>query len=131
MADNQWMYNGFTRGNRVTSEWISKTDVFLWETFRGPMRMIPHCPCVRCGRRHSKGKDEMTLHLRTYGYMKNFDMPINFAERDRGREEVMRKRIDGYADDGVRDMLDDVIAIETVIASIQRSTRTAGLIPKL
>ena len=102
MADNQWMYNGFTRGNRVTPEWISKTDVFLRETFRGPMRMIPHCPCARCGRRHSKGKDEMTLHLRTYGYMKNFDMPINFAERDRGREEVMRQRIGGYVDDGVR-----------------------------
>ena len=60
----------------------------------------------------------MSEHLRTHGYMPNFDMPpINIAEQDRGREEVMRQRIDGYEDDGVRDMLDDVIVAETANAT--------------
>lgn len=54
----------------------------------------------------------MTLHHRTHGYMEKFHMPINFAERGSGRHEVMRQRIGGYVDDGVRDMLDDVIAGE-------------------
>ena len=60
----------------------------------------------------------MSEHLRTHGYMPNFDMlPINIAEQDRGREEVMRQRIDGYEDDEVRDMLDDVIVAETANAT--------------
>ena len=60
----------------------------------------------------------MSEHLRTHEYMPNFDMPpINIAEQDRGREEVMRPRIDGYEDDGVRDMLDDVIVAETANAT--------------
>jgi hypothetical protein len=53
-----------------------------------------------------------------HGYMPNFEMPlINFAERDRGREEVMQQRIGGYEDDGVRDMLDDVIVAEMAHAT--------------
>jgi hypothetical protein len=39
-------------------------------------------------------------------------MPINFAQRDHGREEVIRQRITGYEDDGVGDMLDDVLAAQ-------------------
>ena len=114
MADNQWMYSGFIRRNRVTSEWIAKTDVYLKEIFRRPMRIIPQCPCARCARCHRRNQTDMSEHLRTHGYMPNFDMPpINIAEQDRGREEVMRQRIDGYEDDGVRDMLDDVIVAET------------------
>ncbi|XP_073365158.1 uncharacterized protein [Aegilops tauschii subsp. strangulata] len=114
MADNQWMYSGFIRRNRVTSEWIAKTDVYLKEIFRRPMRIIPPYPCARCARRHRRNQTDMSEHLRTHGYMPNFDMPpINIAEQDRGREEVMRQRIDGYEDDGVRDMLDDVIVAET------------------
>jgi hypothetical protein len=51
-------------------------------------------------------------------YMPNFEMPpINFAERDRGIEEVMRQCISGYADDGVRHMLDDVFVVETAHAT--------------
>lgn len=118
MADNQWMYSGFIRRNRVTPEWVTKTDVYLKEIFRCPMRIIPRCPCAKCARRHRRNQKDMTEHLRTHGYMPNFDMPpINIAERDRGREEVMRQRIGGYADDGVRDMLDDVIAAETAHAT--------------
>ena len=118
MADNQWMYSGFIRRNRVTSEWIAKTDVYLKEIFRRPMRIIPPCPCARCARRHRRNQTDMSEHLRTHGYMPNFDMPpINIAEQDRGREEVMRQRIDGYEDDGVRDMLDDVIVAETANAT--------------
>jgi hypothetical protein len=40
--------------------------------------------------------------------MPDFTMPINFAERDRERWEVMRQRIDGNADDGIRNLLDDL-----------------------
>ena len=60
----------------------------------------------------SAEKSEMTKHLRTHGFMPNFNMPINFAQRDRGREDVIRQRVAGYEDDGVRDMLDDVFAAQ-------------------
>ena len=75
MADNQWMYSGFNHQNRVTSEWIAKTDVYLKEIFRRPMRIIPPCPCARCARRHRRNQTDMSEHLRTHGYMPNFDMP--------------------------------------------------------
>ena len=70
------------------------------------MRIIPPCPCARCARRHRRNQTDMSEHLRTHEYMPNFDMPpINIADQDHGREEVMRQRIDGYEDDEVRDML--------------------------
>ena len=76
---------------------------------------MPLCECTRL---HRRNQADMSEHLRTHGYMPNFDMPpINIAEQDRGREEVMRQRIDGYEDDGVRDMLDDVIVAETANAT--------------
>ena len=90
MADNQWMYSGFFRRNQVTTEWVEKTDVFLKEIFRSPMRMVPECPCAKCKRCMRRDKSEMTKHLRTHGFMPNFNMPINFAQRDRGREDVIR-----------------------------------------
>jgi hypothetical protein len=50
----------------------------------------------------------MKKHLWKHGYMPDFTMPINLAERDRERWEVMRQRIDGNADDGIRNLLDDL-----------------------
>ena len=131
MADNQWMYSGFIRRNRVTSEWIVKTDVYLKEIFRRPMRIIPPCPCARCARRHRRNQTDMSEHLRTHGYMPNFDMPpINIAEQDRGREEVMRQRIDGYEDDGVRDMLDVSLLQKRQMRHLQRMNRRSRRQPQ-
>ena len=89
MADNQWMYGGFFHRNEVTTEWAERTDVFLKEIFCRPMRMVPECPCAICKRRIRRDRKEMTLHLRTNGFMPNFNMPINFAQRNRGREAVI------------------------------------------
>ena len=44
--------------------------------------------------------------------MPYFNMPINFAQWDRDREDVIRQRVAGYEDDGVRDMLDDVFVAQ-------------------
>jgi len=107
----------FFHKNRVSAEWAEKTNVFLKEILRKPMVICPSCPCATCGRRILREKSEMTMHLRTYGFMPNFPMPINFAQRNRDREEVMRQRIGGYEDDGVRDMLDDVRAAHTIDAT--------------
>ena len=123
MADNQWMYSGFFRRNEVTTEWAERTDVFLKEIFRRPMRMVPECPCAKCKRRIRRDQEEMTLHLRMNGFMPNFNMPINFAQRDCGREEVIRQRIAGHEDDGVRDMLDDVCAAQTAPATLSANER--------
>ena len=130
MADNQWMYSGFFRRNQVTTEWVEKTDVFLKEIFRSPMRMVPECPCARCKRRIRRDKSEMTKHLRTHGFMPNFNMPINFAQRDRGREDVIRQRVAGYEDDGVRDMLDDVFAAQPTPPSHSANERRSRRKPQ-
>lgn len=89
MANNQWMYSGHTGRNQTTVEWSEKTDVFLKEILRRPMRIIPQCPCAKWKNRLRRGNSVMTLHLRTYGKMPNFTMPVNFGEQERAREEVM------------------------------------------
>ena len=89
MADNQSMYNGFSHRNQVTTEWVEKNDVFLKDIFCSPMRMAPECPCAKCKRRIHRDKSEMTKHLRMHVFMRNFNMTINFAQRDRGREDVI------------------------------------------
>jgi hypothetical protein len=108
MADNEWMYSGRMSATERTSEWEWKTEDYLKDAHRGSHTVHPLCPCARCKQRKRHGKIEMTKHLWRHGYMPDFTMPINFAERDRERWQVMRQRIDGNADDGIRNMLDDL-----------------------
>ena len=112
MADNEWMYSGRTGPNEITDEWVEKTELFLDEIFRRSKRIDPHCPCAVCQRRFHHGRKIMESHLLLKGYMPNFIMPIDIAEQQRSREEVMRQRIDGNEDDGIRDMLDDLCAVD-------------------
>ena len=112
MADRQWMYSGRISPNEVSDEWIEKTDDFLSEAFRVAKRtkMRPFCPCAVCKNRLYRGKDIMTKHLMLHGYMPNFTVWVQHGEQepDRGRDEVMRQRINGNEDDGIRNMLDDL-----------------------
>jgi hypothetical protein len=50
----------------------------------------------------------MGKHLWLYGYMADFTMPINFAEHEHAREEVMRQHIGGNDCDDIKNMLDDI-----------------------
>ena len=68
----------------------------------------PFCPCTRCGKRQRKGKDDMIKHLWSYGYMPGFTTAVDFAEHERESGRVMRQRINGNADDGIRNFLNDL-----------------------
>ena len=103
MADNQWMYSGFFRRDQVTTEWVEKTDVFLKEIFRSPMRMVPECPCAKCKRRIRRDKSEMTKHLRTDGFMPSKDDDdLGYVDLDPNNDDA---RIDGEAVVNQRDII--------------------------
>ena len=108
MADNEWMYSGRISASERTAEWVWKTDYYVADATRGPKTARPLCPCARCKMNKRQGSFDMTKHLWLNGYMPEFTMRINFPERDRVREEVMRQRIDGHVDDGIGNMLDDL-----------------------
>ena len=52
----------------------------------------------------------MTKHLMLNGYMPNFRVWVHHGEQepDRARAEVMRQRVDGNEDDGIRNLMDDL-----------------------
>ena len=106
------MYSGRISANEVSDEWIERTDNFLSEAFRVAKRnkMRPFCPCAVCKNRLYRGKDIMTKHLMLHGYMPGFTVWVQHGEQepDRGRDEVMRQRINGIEDDGIRNLLDDL-----------------------
>ena len=68
------------------------------------------CPCPRCKFRTRQGKDDMIKHLFSRGYMLNFVTTVNFDEYERESGRVMRQRINGNEDDGIRNWLDDLRA---------------------
>jgi hypothetical protein len=109
MADNGWMYSGRHSGTEMTEEWVWKTNCLVKELARASkLGVRPACPCARCKRRHRQGKDDMTKHLWLYGYMPDFVTWVDFSQYERDRGEVMRQRIDGNEDDGIRYLLDDL-----------------------
>ena len=109
MADNEWMYSGRVSSTQVTDEWRQKTNFLVKELARGSKGGVrPCCPCRVCRRRHAKDKEQMTKHLWWNGYMPGYNPPVDFAQHDRDRGEVMRQRIDGNETDGILHLLDDL-----------------------
>ena len=108
MAHGQWMYSGRISADEMTTEWQWKTDYYMKDATRGSKTVCPLCPCARCKMNNRQGTFGMTRHLWLNGYMPNFTMRIKFPKRNRAREEVMRQRIDGNANDGIGNMLDDL-----------------------
>ena len=103
MADNGWMYSGRTSLVDKTDEWVWKTHLLVKELARGSKSGIrPNCPCVRCKMHKRLGKDEMTKHLWSRGYMLNFVTTVDFDEYERENGRVMRQRINGNEDDVIR-----------------------------
>ena len=109
MAGNGWMYSGRISPLERSDEWVWRTDFLVKELARGSKAGLrPFCPCTRCGKRQRKGKDDMIKHLWSYGYMPGFTTTIDFAEHERESGRVMRQRINGNADDGIRNFLNDL-----------------------
>ncbi|XP_072147892.1 uncharacterized protein [Setaria viridis] len=109
MEDRQWMYTGRSSQNSLTDEWINKTDAFLERAFaRIKGGRDTWCPCRKCGNLRRQTKLEMGKHLVRHGFTPDYTIWIYHGEFDRGRDEVIRQRIEQYDDDaGVGDMLDD------------------------
>ena len=103
MADNGWMYSGRSSLLDRTPEWVGKTNFLVNELARGSKSGIrPSCPCARCKLRQRQGKDEMSKHLWSYGYMPNYVTTVDFDEYERENGRVMRQRINGNEDDGIK-----------------------------
>ena len=103
MADNGWMYSGRTSAVDRTDEWVWKTNLLVKELARGSKSGIrPNCLCLRCKLRKCQGKDEMTKDLWSSGYIPNFITTVDFGEYERENGRVMRQRINGNEDDGIK-----------------------------
>jgi len=108
MADREWMYSGRISSNVQTTEWTVKTEAFLDQAFKHSKRIKPFCPCNVCMNRQHLGRYLMSRHLMLNGYMPDYKIWVNHGESECARADVMRQRIDGNEDDGVRDMIDDI-----------------------
>ena len=111
MGDNGWMYSGRVSVTTRSDEWMWKTRMLVKELARGK-RIAELCPCSRCNKRHRQGHDEMYIHLTRNGYMRDYVPPIDFAERERDRYDVLRQRLNGNDYDGIRDFLNDFVDAE-------------------
>ncbi|XP_072147947.1 uncharacterized protein [Setaria viridis] len=109
MDDREWMYTGRSSQDSLTDEWIEKTDAFLDRAFaRVKGASVTWCPCSRCANMRRRTKLEMGKYLVKNGFTLDYTRWIYHGEADRGRDEVLRQRIEEYDDDaGVGDMLND------------------------
>lgn len=94
MDDREWMYKGWAKGFRMTSEWIANAEAFLDEAFakvKGSSTIW--CPCSRCRnwRRHTKL--DMAKHLCKYGFATDYTKWTYHSDTIRVMNEVVRQRI--------------------------------------
>ncbi|XP_072151116.1 uncharacterized protein [Setaria viridis] len=100
MEDRQWMYTGRTSQNTLTNEWLDKTDAFLERAFASVNgARSTWCPCSKCGNMRRQTKLDMGKHLVKNGFTSDYTRWIYHGESDRGREEVLRQRIEEFDDD--------------------------------
>ena len=109
MDDREWMYTGRSSQTSLTDEWIDKTDAFLERAFaRVKGASVTWCPCSKCANTRQQTKLVMGKHLCKNGFTTDYTRWIYHGEADRGRDEVVRQRIEEYdGDAGVGDMLND------------------------
>ena len=109
MADNGWMFTGRENAMERTDEWVWKTNFLVRELGRGSKSGIhPGCPCARCKLHLRKGKKDMSKHLWSYGYWEEYTTTIDFGQYELENSRVMRQRINGIEDDGMRNFLEDL-----------------------
>ena len=109
MDDREWMYTGHSSQSSWTEEWIDKTVAFLERAFaRVKGASVTWCPCSKCANTCRQTKLVMGKHLWKNGFTADYTRWIYHGEADRGRDEVVRQRIEEYdGDAGVGDMLND------------------------
>ena len=109
MDDREWMYTGRSSQTSLIEEWIDKTDAFLERAFaRVKGASVTWCPCSKCANTRRQTKLVMGKHLCKNGFTADYTRWIYHGEAGRGRDEVVRQRIEEYDGDArVGDMLND------------------------
>ena len=100
MDDCEWMYTGCSSQTSLTTEWIDKTNAFLeWAFARVKGASVTWCPCSKCANTRRQTKLVMGKHLCKNGFTTDYTRWIYHGEADRGRDEVVRQRIEEYDGD--------------------------------
>ncbi|XP_066320049.1 uncharacterized protein [Miscanthus floridulus] len=116
MDDREWMYTGFSSQTLLTEEWINTIDAFLeWAFARVKGASVTWCPCSKFANTHRQTKLVMGKHLCKNGFTTDYTRWIYHGEADRGRDEVVRQRIEEYdGDAGVGDITIDMASTPTL-----------------
>ena len=94
------MYTGRFSQSSWTEELINKTVAFLeWAFARVKGASVTWCPYSKCANTRRQTKLVMGKHLCKNGFTTDYTRWIYHGEADRGRDEVVRQRIEEYDGD--------------------------------
>jgi len=99
MADREWMYSGWSRGQPPSHEWIEKTNSFLDHAF-SMLGLVENdtikCPCALCRNYVRHKRFDVEMHLCKHGFRDNYRLWTSHGEShveigsDESSEEVDR-----------------------------------------
>jgi hypothetical protein len=101
------MYEGFKKGGCHTSEWFTKTQVFLDHAIALSQIDNIRCPCNKCRNMTSHTKRQVTLHLCSHGFVPGYK--VCYLHGESCLERAAHVEVDDGEDaDRMDQMLEDL-----------------------
>src|SRR5688572_1139063 len=77
-ADHVWMYNGWSRNERHSDDWVAKTKDFVDHVFSLSLTNTVRCPCRWHKNNIFLNKERVSLDLCQFGFMPGYDVGTCF-----------------------------------------------------
>jgi hypothetical protein len=108
VEDHAWMYNGWSRNECHSDEWVAKTKDFLDRTFSLSLIGTIRCPC----RRHEKSiflnKERVSLDLCQFGFILGYEVWEHHSEVVPNPNVEEEENNDWAGGDAMHEMLDSL-----------------------
>jgi hypothetical protein len=106
--DRAWMYNGWSRNERYSDEWVNKTKDFVNHAFSLSLTGTVRCPCRRYKNNIFLNKQRVSLDLYQFGFMPGYEVWEHHGEVVPNPNVEEEENNDWVGGDAMHEMLDSL-----------------------
>jgi hypothetical protein len=106
--DRAWIYNGWSRNERHSDDWVAKTKDFVDHVFFFSLTGTVRCLCRRHENNIFLNKERVSLDLCQFGFMLRYEVWEHHGEVVPNRNVEGEENNDWAGDDAMHEMLDSL-----------------------
>jgi hypothetical protein len=106
--DRAWMYNGWSRNERHSDDWVAKTKDFVDHVFSLSLTGTVRCSCRRHENNIFLNKEIVSLDLCQFGFMPGYEVWEHHGEVVPNQNVEEEENNDWACDDTMHEMVDSL-----------------------